>query len=83
MALPGAGAGESEGLVATRHRGKLIVPLAGGRVGWRAQGVRDRTSSKRRHDRDVVSARTPSTTSDPGTWCGVAAPGHPWAPWFC
>ncbi len=83
MALPGAGAGESEGLVATRHRGKLTVPLAGGRVGWRAQGVRDRTSSKRRHDRDVVSARTPSTTSDPGTWCGVAAPGHPWAPWFC
>ena len=53
------------------------VPFEGGRLGWRAQGSRDRTSSEGDQARDGLFARAPSTASETGTCRGEAAAGHP------
>ena len=56
---------------------QLFVPFEGGRLGRRAQGSRDRTSGEGRQDKDVLSARAPSTAFEPGTCFGEAGAGHP------
>ena len=53
------------------------VPFEGGRLGWRAQGSRDRTSSEGDQAMDGLFARAPSTASETGTCRGEAAAGHP------
>ena len=84
--------GRTERLVASRHRAKTSAPFAamprsgepvrsvpfeGGRLGWRAQGSRDRKSSEGDQARDGLFARAPSTASETGTCRGEAAAGHP------